>query len=164
MFPVESPPLRARREDVALIAVHLVNDVCRRMHRPPLALGPSELAALESYEWPGNVRELRNVLERAVISTPHVATHMTLPPLGARSAPPAAPPVESGRHPPLPDADTERVISEAEMRRREKENLVAALKAAGGRVYGEGGAAGLLGIKPTTLASRLKKLGIGRRE
>ncbi len=163
VYPIESPPLRARREDVPLIAVHLVNDVCGRMQRAPLALGPAELAALEAYDWPGNVRELRNVLERAVISTPHLGTHVTLPSLRGRSEATVAPPVEPGSAA-GGDGGRRRVLSEAEMRRIERENLCAAVRASGGRVYGEGGAAHLLGIKPTTLASRLKKLGIPTRE
>ena len=164
VFPIEMPALRERREDVALIAVHLVAEICRRMHRESLGLGPEELAELEAYDWPGNVRELRNVLERAVISTPHSATRLTLPPMGlaaagagaAHSAASVAARAEGVARPGRGKA----VVPEADVRRFEKENLLAALEATGGRVYGRGGAADLLGVKPTTLASRLKKLGI----
>ena len=164
VFPIEMPALRERREDVALIAVHLVAEICRRMHRESLGLGPEELAELEAYDWPGNVRELRNVLERAVISTPHSATRLTLPPMGlaaagagaAHSAASVAARAEGAARPGRGKA----VVPEADVRRFEKENLLAALEATGGRVYGRGGAADLLGVKPTTLASRLKKLGI----
>jgi formate hydrogenlyase transcriptional activator len=164
VFPIEMPALRERREDVALIAVHLVAEICRRMHREPLALGPDELAELESYDWPGTVRELRNVLERAVISTPHAATRLTLPPMGA-AVPPGHPGAPGAGRPSTPDRPIrgKAVIPEADVRRFEKENLLAALEATGGRVYGRGGAADLLGVKPTTLASRLKKLGIATR-
>ena len=152
VFPIETPALRDRRDDVALIAVHLVASICRRMHRAPLALGPSELAELEAFDWPGNVRELRNVLERAVISTPHAAAHLMLGPLRARRPSTAPPPASSpGPRP---------VVREADIRRLERENLMAALEATRGRIFGPGGAADLLGVKPTTLASRLKKLGI----
>ena len=126
------------------------------MQRAPLALGPSELAALEAYEWPGNVRELRNVLERAVITTPPSATHVVLATFGA-PRPPKAPGAAERRSPtPAPRA----VLPEAEIRRLERDNLVAALEATRGQVFGPGGAADLLGVKPTTLASRLKKLKI----
>jgi transcriptional regulator with GAF, ATPase, and Fis domain len=159
VFPIEMPPLRERREDVALIAVHLVAEICRRMHRETLALGPDELAELEGYDWPGNVRELRNVLERAVISTPHTSPRLALPPVGAgREA------AASSRHDASPrPVRSKAVVPEADVRRFERENLLAALEATGGRVYGRGGAADLLGVKPTTLASRLKKLGIATR-
>jgi transcriptional regulator with GAF, ATPase, and Fis domain len=159
VFPIEMPPLRERREDVALIAVHVVAEICRRMHREPLALGPDELGELESYDWPGNVRELRNVLERAVISTPHSASRLVLPPIGAGRDPT---PAGRGEVPGRP-LRGKNVVPEADVRRFEKENLLAALEATGGRVYGRGGAADLLGVKPTTLASRLKKLGIATR-
>jgi transcriptional regulator with GAF, ATPase, and Fis domain len=152
VFPIEMPSLRQRREDVALIAVHLVAEICRRMHREPLALGPEELGDLESYDWPGNVRELRNVLERAVISTPQAASRVVLPRLSG-GAPQASVPA-----PAL--ARSKAVVPEVDVRRFERENLLAALEATGGQVYGRGGAADLLGVKPSTLASRLKKLGI----
>jgi transcriptional regulator with GAF, ATPase, and Fis domain len=159
VFPIEMPALRDRREDVALIAVHLVTEICRRMHREPLVLEPEVLGELEGLDWPGNVRELRNVLERAVISTPHTASTLTLASVGARESP-------AGRaaRPDLSRPGRPRtVVPEADVRRFEKENLLAALEATGGRVYGRGGAADLLGVKPTTLASRLKKLGIAPR-
>jgi formate hydrogenlyase transcriptional activator len=156
VFPIETPPLRDRREDVALIAVHLVAAICGRMQRAPLALGPSELAALEVYDWPGNVRELRNVLERAVITTPPSAAHVVLTPFGAPPPPKATGEAERRSSTPAPRA----VLPEAEIRRLERDNLVAALEATRGQVFGPGGAADLLGVKPTTLASRLKKLKI----
>jgi transcriptional regulator with GAF, ATPase, and Fis domain len=159
VFPIEMPPLRERREDVALIAVHLVAEICRRMHREALALGPEELSELEAYDWPGNVRELRNLLERAVISTAHNATRLSLPSAGGMREASAGARSD-------PSARTQRaktVVREADVRRFERENLLAALEATGGRVYGRGGAADLLGVKPTTLASRLKKLGIATR-
>jgi transcriptional regulator with GAF, ATPase, and Fis domain len=163
VFPIEIPALRERREDVALIAVHLVAEICRRMHRESLALGPEQLAELEAHDWPGNVRELRNVLERAVISTPHSGLRLTLPPLGAvaTGGHAGASPGARSEGPMRPRAKA--VVPEADVRRFEKENLLAALEATGGRVYGRGGAADLLGVKPTTLASRLKKLGIATR-
>jgi transcriptional regulator with GAF, ATPase, and Fis domain len=160
VFPIEMPALRERREDVALIAVHLVAEICRRMHREALALGPDELVELEGYDWPGNVRELRNVLERAVISTPHSASRLALPSIGAvRDAASGA----RAADPSIRQQRAKTVVPEADVRRFEKENLLAALEATGGRVYGRGGAADLLGVKPTTLASRLKKLGIATR-
>jgi transcriptional regulator with GAF, ATPase, and Fis domain len=158
VFPIDTPPLRERRGDLAALAEHLVADICRRMYRPSLVLGAAELRELEGYDWPGNVRELRNVLERAVITTPPTATQVALPTLRSRSSP---------RRSAAPAAMRDRggadggVVPEADVRRFERDNLLAALEKTGGRVYGPGGAAQLLGLKPSTLASRLKKLGIG---
>jgi transcriptional regulator with GAF, ATPase, and Fis domain len=161
VFPIEMPALRERREDVALIAVHLVAEICRRMHRQPLVLEPDVLGELEAHDWPGNVRELRNVLERAVISTPHTASTLVLQSIAGREP---GPPGLAARADVMPRPGRPKtVVPEADVRRFEKENLLAALEATGGRVYGRGGAADLLGVKPTTLASRLKKLGIGPR-
>jgi transcriptional regulator with GAF, ATPase, and Fis domain len=157
VFPIETAPLRQRKEDVPLLAEHLIGRISRRMHREPPSLGPLQLRALEGYDWPGNVRELANVLERAVISTPRGATELALPPLGLAREPTTPPPRGSV----APPSERTRVVPESEMRRLERENLELALEAAGGRVYGRGGAADLLGVKPTTLASRLKKLGLG---
>jgi transcriptional regulator with GAF, ATPase, and Fis domain len=155
VFPIETPPLRKRIDDVPLLAEHLIGRICHRMHREPLSLGPAALRALEVHPWPGNVRELANVLERAVISTPRSATELLLPPLGP---PRERGPVRTSML--LPRTETTGVVPESEMRRLERENLERALATAGGRVYGSGGAAALLGVKPTTLASRLKKLGL----
>jgi transcriptional regulator with GAF, ATPase, and Fis domain len=153
VFPIEVPPLRQRSQDLADLTAHFMAEICRRMHRAPLPVGPSELAELEAYDWPGNVRELRNVLERAVITTPHSATRIVLPPLQREGS--TRPPSDR----PPPASQRRSVLAEADMRRLERDNLLAALEATGGRVYGRGGAAELLGVKPTTLASRLKKLG-----
>jgi len=157
VFPIETTPLRQRREDVPLLAEHLIGRICRRMHREPPSLGAAALRVLETYPWPGNVRELANVLERAVISTPRGAEELVLPPLGAQREPSTPPPRGVLAAP----AESARVVPESEIRRLERANLELALATAGGRIYGRGGAADLLGLKPTTLASRLKKLGLG---
>jgi transcriptional regulator with GAF, ATPase, and Fis domain len=159
VFPIETPPLRARPEDVALIAVHLLAAICRRMHRPPLALAPETVLELEAFDWPGNVRELKNVLERALISAPPTATHLQLPPIGPRPLPLLRAKEEPSALPSVARA----VVPEADIRRLERDNLRAALEATHGRIYGRGGAADLLGVKGTTLASRIRKLGISTR-
>jgi transcriptional regulator with GAF, ATPase, and Fis domain len=159
VFPIETPPLRAHPEDLAILAVRVVHDLCRRMHRALLAIAPADLAILEAYDWPGNVRELQNILERAMVSTPHTASHLVLPRLSRRTAPLRA--MRAPSEPPSPaPALPLPVLTDSELRNLTRDNLLAALRATSGRIAGPGGAAELLGLKPSTLASRLRKLGI----
>ena len=112
------------------------------------------IVKLQSYDWPGNVRELQNVIERAIIISRSGVLRFDLPPDTSPQSPPARKQskVET-------DQDVE-VIPEDEMRRRERENLLNALRQSGWKIYGVGGAAELLGVNPTTLSSRIKKLGL----
>ena len=108
---------------------------------------------IEAYGWPGNVRELKNVIERAVILSTGNTLRLDLSlPDQRRSA------GLSGH--PTPDHD--RVLTEKQMRELQKQNIVSALKKTGWRVSGKNGAAELLGVKPTTLADRIKSFGIRR--
>jgi DNA-binding NtrC family response regulator len=114
-----------------------------------LRLDEAQLHALEAYEWPGNIRELRHVIERAVIlsRTPPLRLDLALPAL------PVAP------HVPPPAGG---IRTDAQLRALERENLLATLERVGWRVAGAGGAAELLGIRPSTLRDRMKALGIQR--
>jgi transcriptional regulator with GAF, ATPase, and Fis domain len=149
VFPIEIPPLRERREDIALLASHFLELAARRLGRPAPAWSAEDLWRLQRYPWPGNVRELQHVVERALIlgrGGPPVlslALEASVQEPGPSSAPAPGP-----------------IVPASEWKAREKANLVAALNQAGGKVYGPGGAAELLGMKPTTLASQLKALGI----
>ena len=106
---------------------------------------------MQQYDWPGNVSELENVIERAVITARrHGRLRFDLAGEGPRAPAPAA----------LSPAGPEGVLSDATVRQLERENIQAALRQCGGRIRGPGGAAELLGLKPTTLASRIKNLGI----
>ena len=109
---------------------------------------------LQRYDWPGNVRELQHVIERAVITADRGRLAIELPA--------AAEPPSGSADAPAHDA-ADRVLTEAEVRRLEAENIRAALRRTGGKVSGAGGAAELLGMKPTTLASRIKALGLSPR-
>jgi len=154
VFPILLPPLRERPEDIGRLTRHFSEEAAKRFGLPTPRLPESEVRSLEAHSWPGNVRELRNVVERAVI----LARGAPLRFDDLRAAPAA-------RARPSPASEQERpgIVTESEWRRLERENLHAAIDAARGRVYGPGGAAELLGIRPTTLTSRLKTLGIQRR-
>jgi PAS domain S-box-containing protein len=179
VFPLHVPPLRERGEDVVLLAETLADKFARRRgstaaplvepHKARLLaydrgstaapLVEPHKARLLAYDWPGNVRELQNVIERALITSPdgrrldldRALPQGTASPAGAETASRAVdPPGEK------------RILTAAELRDLERDNLLRALKAAGWKVSGPGGAAERLGMKPNTLGSRMKALGIRR--
>lgn len=147
VFPIAVPPLRERREDLPQLVEHFVVQLCREhgQHRPRLS--GADYQALATHDWPGNIRELRNVIERAVLLG-------ALPELGTGRA--AAPRVESEGE----VASEQRVMTYQELEQFEKANLRRALARAKGRIWGAEGAAAMLGLKPTTLSSKLKALGV----
>jgi len=158
VFPVQVPPLRRRGEDVVQLAVHFMEQVCREFGRPCPQLTQSDVAALRRYDWPGNVRELKNVIERALILSTGETLRLDLsladhPAGGPAPAPAAALPVTENGKP---------FLTEAEMKERQRANLIAALEAADWRIAGDSGAAKLLGLRPSTLADRIKSFGIKR--
>ena len=154
MFPVEIAPLRQRKEDIAVLASHFVELSARKLNRPVPRLTQGNLLQLQRYDWPGNVRELQNVLERAVITANAGRLRFDLP----TDAQPKKPsPADTP-----PSTQETAILTDDAMRRRERENLLAALRQTKWKISGEGGAAELLGIKPTTLASRMKKMDIHR--
>jgi formate hydrogenlyase transcriptional activator len=150
VFPVEVPPLRDRAEDIPALAAHFVGTLARKLNRPEPGLTRALLLRLQSYTWPGNVRELQNVIERGLITSSGDRLRVDLP-----DSSDASPLIISAAK------QHDQIQTEAEMRRHEKENLKRALSATNWKVYGPGGAAELLGIKPTTLVSRIKKFGLG---
>ena len=156
VFPIEVAPLRHRREDIPLLATRYVEQAARKLNRPMPHFTTAEVRRLQEYDWPGNVRELQNVIERALIrQKPGKRLHFDLPGTGSLSQ------RRSKSNGPSADS-SEDVIPEFEMRRRERENLLAALRQTNWRIYGPSGAADLLGVKPTTLTSRVKKMGLER--
>ncbi|MEM6573479.1 MAG: sigma 54-interacting transcriptional regulator [Pseudomonadota bacterium] len=150
VFPLEVPPLRDRLEDIPQLTSHFLQQIATDFGREPLAVKNADMQRLMSYPWPGNVRELRNVLERAVIVSRGRQLELNLPDATATPVRTEAPRPE----------EAPRYRTEAEMRELERANLVAALKAASWRVSGPAGAAKLLGIKPTTLNSRLRAMNV----
>jgi transcriptional regulator with GAF, ATPase, and Fis domain len=154
VFPIEVTPLRARKEDIAPLASHFLELASKKLQHPAPQLTRAHIAQLESYDWPGNARELQNIIERAVIMSRSGVFRFDLPGEAAPAA--VAPP----RVEPAASDEAQEVVSDAEMQRRERENIRAALDRTGWKIAGPGGAAELLGMKPTTLASRIKRLGL----
>jgi len=152
VFPIELPPLRERRADVAPLAEQFLRALAGKRCGTVLRLSKAALHQLERHDWPGNVRELQNAIERACILAPNGP--LRFDELGV-----AAARTKPREHAPEPAA----VRTRADLRDEERRNLIAALRTTGGKVFGAGGAAELLGMKPTTLASRLRALGIDRK-
>jgi DNA-binding NtrC family response regulator len=132
VFPVELPPLRKRVEDIPLLAEHFLALSARKIGRAKPRLTLANVHRLQRYHWPGNVRGLQHVIERAVITADAKRLSIDLP---ANTAMPA---VKAPTHP-APAADENRVLTEAEMRRREADNIRVALRQAKGKVSGTGG-------------------------
>ena len=154
VFPIEVAPLRRREGDIPRLATHYLRQGAQRLKRPCPPLTEAGVLQLLTYDWPGNVRELQNVIERALITSGVGPLRFDLPAaqLGQTSAtnPLVKPALGAGKG----------VMPEAEQRHHERENLLAALRQTQWKVYGRKGAAALLGIKPSTLASRIKKMGL----
>lgn len=164
VFPIVVPPLRERRDDIVQLAQHFLDRTYRDFARQPVPLTHAQVRALRAYEWPGNVRELKNVIERAVILSRDGELRLE------RSMPVNKDTDSAGTldtlqldQPESTDADG-RVLTEQEVRALERDNLKAALERTGWKVSGTGGAAELLGIKPTTLADRIKAWKLRRPE
>ncbi len=152
VFPITLAPLRERKSDIPLLAAHFVEHACKEFNKPLALMSGEALAALKAYEWPGNVRELKNVVERAVITAQEGPVSFQLP--SSRDAGHASGGAGGAAFVP--------VRTDEELRHAERGNLLAALNKTRWKVYGRGGAAELLGIRPGTLAARMKKLGLRR--
>ena len=150
VFPIEVMPLRRRRDDIPLLAAHYVEQAARRFNRPTVRLTNANIRELQTADWPGNVRELMHVIERAVLTARGGQLRFDLPVAASDGIAVAGGP------------GANEVLSEADVRRAERDNLQAALLQTGWKIYGPGGAAELLGVKPTTLAARIKKAGLRR--
>lgn len=155
VFPIEVAPLRRRKEDVPLLALRFVEHAAIRHKCPQPRVTQANIFELQRYDWPGNVRELQNVIERAVITSPSGTLRFDLPQSQASRQDAAH--MAAARHP-----EQSEVVPDAEIRHRDRQNMLAALWQTNGKIYGRGGAAELLGVKPTTLASRIKKMDLKR--
>jgi formate hydrogenlyase transcriptional activator len=142
VFPIRIPPLRERPEDILLLVRYFTQKYGRRMQKQIESIPAAAMRKLSSWYWPGNIRELENFIERSVILTQGTALQAPIAELG-----------NSGRNTPVS------VRYEAY-----RDEIVRRLRDTSGRVGGPDGAAARMGIKRTTLISRMKKLGIDRRK
>jgi transcriptional regulator with GAF, ATPase, and Fis domain len=154
VFPIDVPPLRDRGNDVVLLAEVFARRAAGRLGRVISRVTPLAAVQLKSYDWPGNIRELQNVIERAVVTArgPDLNLYRFLPVASPAEAAPTS----------VPETAPKRVMAASEIEELERHNLLLALEQTAWRVAGERGAAALLGLKPSTLASRIKALGITR--
>ncbi|MEH6670709.1 sigma 54-interacting transcriptional regulator [Halopseudomonas sp.] len=163
VFPIESAPLRQRTEDIPLLATHLIAQACKKLKKPELALSLADLEKLQSYHWPGNIRELENIIERAVILSAAGRLHIELPSRPAQASGALSDGFAAKRAGAGSSTPEGLVMTEQERRLSERENIINALRQTGGKVSGADGAAALLGIKPPSLYSRLRRWHIDRR-
>ena len=153
VFPIKVAPLRERKDDIPLLAAHFLDKAIRKLKLPPARLTQAHIARFQEHDWPGNVRELQNMIERALILAQNGVLWFDLPEnLRTTAAAPPAPAAGAGAGP--------AILSDVELRQRERENTLAALNKTAWKIHGPGGTAELLGLKPTTLISRIKKLGL----
>jgi formate hydrogenlyase transcriptional activator len=146
VFPLNVPPLRERREDIPLLVRYFVQKHAQRMGRKVEHIPMQALEALTNYDWPGNIRELQNVIERSVILSSGPDLHIAMPEIIGNSTPPAS-------H--VRDSNGSLAADRA--------RILRALKESNGQVGGPNGAAARLGLKRTTLQSRMRKYNIARR-
>ncbi len=143
MFPITVPPLRERKPDIALLTANFLRKAARNLGRNFDGISEQALVELDKYSWPGNVRELQNVIERAAILSPGPFLELD----GALEA-------SSGNE----DGDRDR------LEYVEREHILKILDASDWVIEGGNGAASKLGLNPSTLRSRMRKLGINREE
>ena len=139
VFPIQVPPLRDRAEDIPLLVQRLVDEFSRTFGKRIETIERDTITALQRYSWPGNIRELRNVVERAMIVT--TSRRLAIP---------------------LPESTSSAVARSPKLVDVEREHILAVLESSSWRIRGAGGAAARLGMKPTTLETRMAKLGLKR--
>ena len=155
VFPIQLPTLRERLDDIGLLATTFAQKFAKNLGRSVAPLTADCVQRLEAYHWPGNVRELQNIIERAVITARDGKLNLD------RALPESVNAIGAALN--ASPAQPSRVLSAKEIENLERQNLLAALEGCDWKVAGANGAADLLGIKPTTLSSRIKALGIERK-
>jgi PAS domain S-box-containing protein len=154
VFPIESAPLRKRVDDIPLLANYFLKNACKRFGKPECYISKGSMMTLQSYPWPGNIRELENVIERAVIVSNSKNIEIDLP-VNVDTE-------KTNAHITTQSVNNKLIMTDNERQQRDRQIIIEALKNTGGKVFGPGGAAELLDVKPTTLASRIKRLGIDK--
>jgi formate hydrogenlyase transcriptional activator len=145
VFPIPVPPLRRRKEDIPALVEHFVRHFARRMNKPVGRVSRSTMDLLQSYSWPGNVRELENILERAIIVASEDSLHVD--------------PTWLSSPTPLPQGNSRGSLADVE-----RQTILETLQRCGGKIYGPGGAADALRLKPSTLYGKMRKYHIERRQ
>jgi len=154
VFPIEIPPLREHPDDIPVLSEYFVAEASKRLGIPRTRISKTDLKLLKQHDWPGNVRELQNVLERAIILGKNG-------PLRFDFIPTAKVQTRAG------DKSEDQLKDDAnltldDLKRLEREIVIRALEQSRWKIHGEDGAAKYLGLKPTTLVSRIKKMGISK--
>ncbi|MVM41708.1 response regulator [Spirosoma sp. HMF3257] len=144
VFPIALPPLRDRKEDIPALVQHFIGQYNQKTGKKITGLSAHALSSLLSYHWPGNIRELEHLIERSVLLTKGtLIEEVGLPNMG---------------QPMLPKTSEESRLKTID--ENERDHIIAVLKKCNGRIWGAGGAAEVLNVPPTTLNSKMKKLGI----
>lgn len=151
VFPIRAAPLRERLEDIPLLVAHFLQTTCQRFHKKKLKISLAQIELLQEYSWPGNIRELENRIERQVILSQ--GDKLVLDEFSTPSTTPTR-----------KSAAENQCITETGFKNLQIQVTLDALRQCNGKIYGCDGAANLLGLKPTTLASRIKKWGINIRQ
>jgi transcriptional regulator with GAF, ATPase, and Fis domain len=170
VFPVRIPPLRERRADIPPLVQHFLAQFQRKLAKSLREVTPESLERLLAYRWPGNIRELQNVLERACVLANGPVVEIAPEDVGGHRAEPGRSRIVLGGlhlHPSSPAQPAQPAANSgfeggrlATLDENERTHINRAVLAAGGRIHGPGGAASILGINPSTLRSRMQKLGI----
>jgi len=156
VFPIQMPPLRERPDDIPLLVRHFAQEFSRRMNKIIHTIPSEAMNAMCQYAWPGNIRELQNVIERAVILSQGTTLNVQVSDLQQPHTTVIS--INQNPAPTTKRAPVRSILAEVN-----RDEIIQALKDTGGRIGGEHGAAARLGLKRTTLISRMKKLGINLR-
>lgn len=154
VFPIEIAPLRKRIEDIPLLTDCFLKEMIKKTGCKCKGFSQAQLIQLQHYHWPGNVRELQNIVERAVITSNSGTISLDLPNAGSTTD-------DSSYEQPM-NVTRQEVLTDFELKLLEKENIEKALHKTEWKIYGKEGAAEMLGLKPTTLVSKIKKYNISK--
>jgi len=154
VFPIQIAPLRERKDDIQMLAAHFIDKLSKKLNVSPPQLTQANILDLQSYDWPGNVRELENAVERAIILSRTEKLNFSSIPGTDETQAAASTPGDSGM------AADRTILSAEEIKQLERDNTIHAMEQCNWKIYGDDGAARLLGIKPTTLIERMKRMHI----